>query len=86
MQRRASSSYGATIARVGQISMQAVQLPQCVLTGSSAGSGRSVKISPRKNHDPSWRSRRFVCLPIQPRPASRASAFSSTGAVSVKAR
>ncbi len=29
MQRRASSWYGATIARVGQTSMHAVQLPQC---------------------------------------------------------
>ncbi len=66
--------------------MQAVQLPQCALTGASTGSGRSVNTSPRKNQEPSLRSSRLVCLPIQPRPASRASAFSSTGALSVKAR
>ena len=53
MQRRASSSYGATMARVGHASMHAVQLPQWLLTGASTGSGRSVNISPRKNHEPS---------------------------------
>ena len=35
MQRRASSSYGATIARVGQTSMQALQVPQCALAAKS---------------------------------------------------
>jgi hypothetical protein len=42
MQRRASSSYGAVIARVGQMSMQRLQLPQCSGCGASTGSGRSV--------------------------------------------
>jgi hypothetical protein len=42
MQRRASSCQGATMAPVGQAGMQAVQLPQCALAGSSSGSSRSV--------------------------------------------
>ncbi len=42
MQRRASSSYGATIAPVGQTSMHARQVPQCAVCGGVAGSGRSV--------------------------------------------
>ena len=52
MQRRASSSKGATMACVGQAGMQAVQLPQCAVAGSSTGSGRSVRISPRKKYEP----------------------------------
>ena len=39
MQRRASSRCDATIACVGQISMQRVQVPQCSLAGTSTGSG-----------------------------------------------
>ena len=42
MQRRASSSYGATIAPVGHAPMHAVQLPQCAPTAGVGGSGRSV--------------------------------------------
>ena len=34
MQRRASSSYGATIAPVGHAAMHAVHVPQCALTGA----------------------------------------------------
>ena len=86
MQRRASTRYGATIAPVGQTSMQRVQVPQCALAGVSTGSGRSVRISPRKNQLPAPRLIRQLCLPIQPRPASRASARSSTGPESTKAR
>ncbi len=37
MQRRASSSHGATMASVGHTSIQAVQLPQCSVAGASAG-------------------------------------------------
>ena len=36
-----------------------------------------MRISPRKNHEPASRAIRLVCLPIQPRPALRAKAFSS---------
>ena len=84
MQRRASSSHGPTMAWVGHTSIQAVQLPQCSVAGASAGSGRSVYSSPRKNQEPARRWIRLVCLPIQPKPALRASAFSSTGALSTK--
>ena len=66
--------------------MQASQVPQWPLAGASSGSGRSVSISPRKNKEPASRASRFVCLPIQPRPAFRASAFSSTGAESTHTR
>ncbi len=41
MQRRASSRCGATIAAVGQMAMQAVQVPQCGSAGAVNGSGRS---------------------------------------------
>jgi hypothetical protein len=37
MQRRASSRCGATMACVGHTSMQALQLPQCAVTGSLSG-------------------------------------------------
>ena len=86
MQRRASRRYGAVIARVGQTSMQRVQLPQCALAGGSTGSGRSTNNSPRKNQLPPSLSIRQVCLPIQPSPALRASARSSTGAESTNTR
>ena len=39
-----------------------------------------------RNMSPASRSIKFVCLPIQPSPALRASAFSRTGALSVNAR
>ncbi len=42
MQRRASTRCGATMARVGQTSMHAWQEPQCALTGSLGGRGRST--------------------------------------------
>jgi len=74
------------IAPVGQAGMQAVHVPQWALAGASGGRGRSVRISPRKNHEPASRAIRLVCLPIQPRPALRASAFSSTGALSTHTR
>jgi hypothetical protein len=45
MHRRASSSYGATIAPVGQAEMHAVQVPQCAVTGSVSGSGRSADLA-----------------------------------------
>ncbi len=86
MQRRASRRQGATIAPVGHAGMQAWQVPQWALAGSSGGNGRSVRISPRKNHEPASRAIRLVCLPIQPSPASRACAFSSTGALSTQTR
>ena len=86
MQRRASSRFGARIAWVGQISMQRVQVPQCAVAGGSIGSGRSTKISPRKNQLPPSLSIRQVSLPIQPSPALRASARYSTGAESTNTR
>ncbi len=66
--------------------MHALQLPQCALCGGVTGSGRSVKISPRKNHEPASRVSSSVCLPCQPIPTAAASATSSTGALSVNTR
>ena len=72
MQRRASSSYGATIAPVGQTSMQAVHVPQCALTGrrdrAAAGRCRSRR---GRNTSPMSRVSSSVCLPRQPRPDLR---------------
>ena len=73
MQRRASRTCGATIACVGQTSMQRVQVPQWSDTGSSAGSARSTNSSPRKYIEPPSRDSSSVCLPRQPRPARCAS-------------
>ena len=42
MQRRASSSYGATMAPVGHAPMHAVHVPQWSATAGVTGSGRSV--------------------------------------------
>ena len=42
MQRRASSRCGATMACVGQTSMQALQVPQCSVTGALGGNARST--------------------------------------------
>jgi hypothetical protein len=86
MQRRASSWYGAVIAPVGQAGMQALQLPQRSFAGVSTGNGRSVNSSPSMKSEPARSLIRFVCLPIQPRPALRASGFYMTGAESTKAR
>ena len=74
------------MAPVGQMSRHARQVPQCGRAAASTGKGRSVNSSPRKNQEPLLASMRLVCFPIQPRPAFCARAFSSTGALSVKAR
>ena len=86
MQRRASTRCGPVMACVGHTSMQALQLPQCSLTGSVGGSARSTKISPRKNIEPASRCSASVCLPRQPMPLREASSTSSTGAESVNTR
>ena len=74
------------MAAVGQAGMQALQLPQCALARVSISSGRSVSTSPKKKYEPAVRLIRLVCLPIQPNPALRASAFSSTGPESTNTR
>ena len=74
------------MARVGQTSMQALQLPQCAAAAGVAGSARSMKISPRKYIEPASRCRASVCLPRQPTPLRAASSTSSTGAESVNTR
>ena len=86
MHSRASSWYGAVIAPVGQAGRQAVQRPQWSACGASTSSGRSVYSSPSTNQEPARGWIRLVCLPIQPRPALRASGFSITGPESTKAR
>ncbi|SIL32206.1 Uncharacterised protein [Mycobacteroides abscessus subsp. abscessus] len=73
------------MACVGQAVMQRRQLPQWGVRASSAGSGKSVRISPRKNQLPS-RDNSKVCLPRHPMPALRASSTSIKGAESVNAR
>src|SRR5437868_11342406 len=87
MQRRASSRQGATIAPVGQAGMHAWQLPQWAPARSSTGSGRSVRISPRKNHEP--RSRFFLGeiltdlpLPVDERDRKSTRLNSSHGSIS----
>ena len=87
MQRRASSRYGATMARVGQTSMQAVQLPQCALTGG----GRAAAPGRRRSRRGRTSSRRRGAAPACACRASRgrarvASSTSSTGAESVNTR
>jgi hypothetical protein len=58
MQRRASSRYGATMACVGQTSMQALQVPQCAAVGPVRGQRQvDEQISPRKNIEPASRDR-----------------------------
>ena len=80
------SESGAMMARVGQASRQAVQLPQRSSVGSSIGRGSEMNNSPRKNQLPPSRASRFVCLPIQPSPALRARGFSITGPESTNTR
>jgi hypothetical protein len=83
MQRRASSRYGPRIAWVGQISMQRLQLPQCALAGVIDRQRQiGIQLAEKKVRAGAFRLISTVCLPIQPRPALRASAFSSTGAES----
>ena len=82
----ASNIFGPTKALVGQASMQAEQLPQLLVVGSSIGSGISVNSSPRKNQDPALLLISMVFFPIHPMPAFSARARSRIGALSVKAR
>jgi len=80
-QRRASSRQGATIAPVGQVREQAWQTAAVGAGPLIMGSGRSVRISPEKNHEPRSARDEVGVLADPTEPASRASAFSSTGAV-----
>ena len=86
MQRLASTLYGATMALVGQMVKQAVQLPQFSSTGLSTGNGKLIKSSPKKNQEPASLLRVRLCFPVQPIPAFSAMACSSTGAESTKGR
>ena len=86
MQRRASIWYGPVIACVGHTSMHLAHVPHRSVTGASTGSGRSVRISPRKKVEPASSDSSSVCLPRQPSPALRASSTSITGAESVATR
>ena len=87
IQRLAFNCCGATKACVGQRSKHAVQVPQCVVScGAVKGSGKSVRISPRKKYEPACELISMVFLPIQPKPDFCANARSSTGALSTTAR
>src|SRR5690606_35513661 len=77
---------GATMAPVGQISMQALHVPQCALTGCVGCSAKSTKISPRNNIEPASRDNTSECLPRQHRPLRTPSSFSSTDEESEKTR
>jgi hypothetical protein len=48
MHRLASTSYGAVMALVGHISIQALQVPQWLVAGLSIGSGDSYKFHPKR--------------------------------------
>ena len=85
MHRRASSSYGARMAPVGQAAMHRAQVPQWFRAGGSGSSSKSVRISPRKSQEPSPCTITFVFFPIQPTPARSAQERSSTGPVSTYA-
>ena len=75
------------MASVGQTSRQARQ--RAAMRGDRRIDGQRrdpCRSRRERTTSPRWRSSRFVCLPIQPKPASRASGFSSTGALSTKTR
>ena len=60
-----------------------MQLPQwSVVKGGSMSSGRSVKMLPMTNQEPTPGRSSMVFLPIQPSPARSASSRSGTGPVS----
>jgi len=73
----------AVIARVGQTSMQALQLPQWAADVTSAQRQIDEQLA-EEEHRPASRASASVCLPRQPRPLRAASSTSSTGAESVK--
>jgi hypothetical protein len=52
--------------------MQRVHEPQRAGCGASGSNASVVRISPRKNHVPSFASSSIVLLPCQPTPASAA--------------
>src|SRR5690606_28230852 len=83
----ASICAGATIASVGQASIQRVQVPQkSPANGASYSNGKSTISVARKKKDPDFLVIRLAFLPIQPKPVSRAQARSSTGALSTNPR
>ena len=73
-----------TMAAVGHASMQRVHEPQRSAGGWSGARSSDSNSSPRKNHEPRAWLIRQVFLAIQPRPACRAYARSSSGAVSTQ--
>ena len=77
-----STTYGSTIAFVGQASMQAVQLPQKSSCGKSLSSFVEVKIVARKIHEPKSFEIKLLCFPLQPIPDFCAKYFSKIGPVS----
>ena len=87
MQREASILRPGRMAPAGHASMQRWQFPQPSGTaGRPASSSAVVTISPSSTNDPRRGWIRSEFRPIQPSPASAAHAFSTIGAVSVKAR
>ena len=87
MQREASILRPGRMAPAGHASMQRWQFPQPSGTvGRPASSSAVVTISPSSTNDPKRGWIRSEFRPIQPSPASAAHAFSTIGAVSVKAR
>jgi len=83
MQRRASSTPGATNALVGQASRQARQVPQrSASKGRSGARSASVNTTPMKVNEPRSGSISIMFFPIQPSPARCASSRSGTGPAS----
>src|SRR4051794_7335110 len=80
MQRRASTTYGRGKAPVGHEGRQLEQSPQKSACGWSYGSqARSITSAASRTQLPWLRVIKQPFLPIQPRPASRAQAFSAMG-------
>jgi len=86
MQRRGSSEKGAVIAPVGQASMHRRHSPQLRSSDASAGRSSVVTTPAKKTQEPRPFVMSIVFLPINPSPAHRATARSSSGPVSTKVR
>ncbi len=81
------------MALVGQILIQATQLPQSLpvvllflISTTLTGKGISTSNSPRKNQEPASLLSNKLCFPTQPKPAFSANGLSKIGAESTKGR
>ena len=69
--------------RVGRTDVETAPAVAAVVGVGTIGRDQAVvRMTPRYSHEPWLRETRLVCLPCQPSPASAASGFSISGAVS----